>query len=75
MAILTPGLLEVVVDGNSADPAGLLSLVLEVRLVSLVKSAGKSSGFETGVGVLVNDLWDCDSVVVAADGLPVSHCG
>ena len=74
--VLAAGLLEVVVDGDRANPAGLLSLVLESRLINLVDRASESGSAE-GVALLVvvtGVMRDSDAVA-AGIGLPVSHCG
>jgi hypothetical protein len=71
--VLTVGLADVVVDGDGANPAGLLSPVLEGGLVGLGEGAGKSGRVECG-GVLVSIARDCDAVA-GATGLPISHGG
>jgi hypothetical protein len=72
--VLTVGLLDVVVDGDGANPAGLLSLVLEGDLVGLVEGAGKSGGAESVLVTVTRVLRDCDAVA-GATGLPISHGG
>jgi len=52
--ILAAGVLKIIADMNGANPAGVLSLVFEGGLVSLIQSAGTNGGLRV--------LRDCDAV-------------
>ena len=72
--ILAVGLLNIVVDRDGADPAGLVRLVFEGSLVGLVEGAGKSGGVKGVLVTVIRVLRDCDAVA-SASGLPISHGG